>query len=486
VSVPRPNRAPVAVLAGLVAAGAALRFGTLDLQSFWVDEGATVRLLRRDFGGLLDGIPVTEKTPPLYYLLTWLWTRVFGTGEVGVRSLSALAGTLTLPVVYAAARELVSERAGLIAAALTAFNPLLIWYSQEARAYGLLVLLTALAVLFFARAREEPSRRTLAWWSVASALALATHYFALFVVGPMGVWLLLRSRGRRTAIAIGGVVAAGLALLPLAIDQSGNPGSNFITGTSLGTRILQVPKQLLLGYDAPAEAAFTVAGGLIAAAALWLALTRTDGPERRGVAVAAALLAAGVGIPIVLSVGADFVLARNLIAVWTPFAVVLAAGFGARRAGVAAPLMAAGLCALSLATVIAVDARPEFQRDDWRGVAEALGEPTGERAIVVNPIAGRVPLQYYMDRIDEFPEGFHPVREIDLVAVTSRRPGQTPRPPRPANPSVPGFRVVARRETDTYTLIRLRADAPVPIAPAGLTSLRLAPSLAVTLIQRRP
>src|SRR5688572_13338466 len=97
VTAPRANRTTVALLTGLIAAGAALRFATLDLQSFWVDEGATVLLLRDDFGGMLDGLTVTEKTPPLYYVLAWLWTRPFGTGEVGVRSLSALVGVLTIP-----------------------------------------------------------------------------------------------------------------------------------------------------------------------------------------------------------------------------------------------------------------------------------------------------------------------------------------------------------------------------------------------------
>src|SRR3712207_5330908 len=174
----RANRSAVAALAGIVAAAAALRFATLDLQSFWVDEGATVHLLRSDFGGMLDGLTVTEKTPPLYYLLAWLWTRPFGTGEIGVRSLSALIGVLTVPAAFALARELVSERAALIAAALVAVNPLLVWYSQEARAYALLVLLATLATLFCVRGRP--------WlWALFSALALATHYFAAFVVGPL-------------------------------------------------------------------------------------------------------------------------------------------------------------------------------------------------------------------------------------------------------------------------------------------------------------
>src|SRR5437870_5379110 len=150
-------RRPAAVLAGLVLAGAALRFSTLDVQSFWLDEAYTATLLGHDFGGMLGALPNSESTPPLYYVLAWLWSKPFGTGEVGLRSLSALFGTLTIPVVYAAARELVSERAGLVAAALAAVNPYLVWFSQEARSYALLALLGALSFLYFARAWRDSS-----------------------------------------------------------------------------------------------------------------------------------------------------------------------------------------------------------------------------------------------------------------------------------------------------------------------------------------
>src|SRR5437763_6566136 len=169
---------PQLVLLGLVATGAALRFATLETQSFWIDEGYTVHLLRGSLSGLVHGIPRTEETPPLYYALAWLWTRPFGTAEAGVRSLSALFGTATIPVAYLLARRLASQRAGLVAAALTAFNPLLVWYSQEARAYALLVLLSGLSILLFLRALDSGSRRTLVQWAIVSALTLTPHYFA--------------------------------------------------------------------------------------------------------------------------------------------------------------------------------------------------------------------------------------------------------------------------------------------------------------------
>src|SRR3954451_21168615 len=165
--------ASAVLVAGLTALGAALRFSTLAVQSYWLDEAVTVVLVRKSLGGVLSMIPNSESTPPLYYVLAWLWAQLFGTGEVGLRSLSALIGTATIPVAYAAAARLVSPRAGLVVAALAAVNPLLVWFSQEARAYALLVLLATAALAVFARLLDgRPTPRALAAWAVLSALAL--------------------------------------------------------------------------------------------------------------------------------------------------------------------------------------------------------------------------------------------------------------------------------------------------------------------------
>src|SRR3954469_12915120 len=127
------------LLAGITLAGALLRFATLDVQSYWLDEVATVNILRHGFGDMISAVSAGESTPPLYYVLAWVWSKLFGTGEVGLRSLSALFGTLAVPAAYLTARRLASPVAGAIAAGLVALNPYLVWYSQEARSYALFV-----------------------------------------------------------------------------------------------------------------------------------------------------------------------------------------------------------------------------------------------------------------------------------------------------------------------------------------------------------
>ena len=170
-------------VAALTVAGAALRFATLDRQSFWLDELVTVSLMRRSFGDMVHAIPHSEATPYLYYVVAWPWTRLFGSGEVGLRSLSALAGTATVIAAYGAGASLLSSRVGLLTAALVAVNPFLVWYSQEARSYALVTLFVAIGLWFFAKALKG-ERWALAGWALASSLALATHYFAVFVIVP--------------------------------------------------------------------------------------------------------------------------------------------------------------------------------------------------------------------------------------------------------------------------------------------------------------
>ena len=126
-----------------------------------------------------------------------------------------------MPVAYLAGRELVGRRTGLAVAAIVAVNPMLVWYSQDARAYALLVLLTTAALLFFIRARRSGSARDLGCWAVFSALALATHYFAFFGLAIEAALLLLAVRPlRRVLAALAGVALAGLALAPIALHQA--------------------------------------------------------------------------------------------------------------------------------------------------------------------------------------------------------------------------------------------------------------------------
>jgi mannosyltransferase len=452
------------LVAGLTALAAALRFATLGVQSYHHDEIVTAsRILRGGFGHAMDAVGFSESAPPLYYALAWVWTQLTGTGEVGLRSLSAVAGVATVPVAYLVALELRGRRAGLTAAALTAVNPMLLWYSQEARGYALFVLLCAVSLLYCVRALRRGRRQDFVLWGIASGLALATHYFAAFALAAEAVWL-LRRRGAATAPGLGIVALFALALAPLAIHQMSLGHAEWIGNFSLGHRLWETGATFASGETSdiiarpqrPALALVPLALGLGGLALLALRGRRED---RRAAAIPLAVSLAAVGIPVLLALASpskDYVLARNVMPALVPLLVAVSIGLtvpAARRLGV---LLGTTLFAYSLAFCVWASFSPDLQRPDWSAVAGGLGEPRAPRAMVTWAL-GEASLRYYLSTgaIQVTPaEGYGwLVHEVDFVSD-----GRVPPPP--ARLLAPGFRETAREESGRLFIRRFELPGP--------------------------
>jgi mannosyltransferase len=470
------KRQDLLLLAGITAAGAIARFANLDGQSFDHDEAVTAaRVLHPGVFDTLSAVVHSERSPPVYYLLAWGWSKVFGTGEVGLRSLSALIGALTVPVACAAAFELSSRRRiGLVCAALVAFNPYLVWYSQEARSYALAALFVALSLAFFGRCLDRPSARSAAWWAAAAALAVGTHYFAAFVVAPQAIWLLASSRSRRPAIlAVSAVVAIGLALVPLAVAQEGSGRRNGFEGIPLASRVGESGLNFVASEEpAPfagssqtdaVQALAAAVGGALLIAAVALAATRSSPREGAAAITAGAIAAAAIAVPIVLAVaGLDFLNPRNLIGALIPLLIVVAVGFGCRGAGRLGLVAAGCACALFVAVLAAVDASTQMQRPPWRSAAAALGSPGGGRVFVV-PHNGDDPLGLYLhaEAARELKRRVR-ARRIDVLSTNYRV-----KPP-------PGFRLADQeRMAPFFIRWRFAAERPRPIRLRELAGRRV-------------
>jgi mannosyltransferase len=483
----RRTLGPTELVLGLTVLGAILRFATLDVQSIWSDEAATIVLVHRGLGGLLSHISSSETTPPLYFVLVWAWTKVFGTGVFAYRSLSALAGTVTIPVVYLAGRW-ISPRVGVWAAALTTVNPAMYYYSQETRSYALLILFSAAALVFWQRALSAPGVGRLAGWAGMSMLALLTHYFAVFLFIPQAAVLIHRLGWRRVLPFAGAVGLVGLALVPLAHSQTahvlaGSHGSaSWIEEVPLLSRFAQVPKQFLVGLYSPEEILSTLLVGLLAAAALVLLIRRGERRELRLARDLATMAAVALLMPAVLSVThlEDVFNGRNVMATWVPWVVVLACGLGAARAGRAGALLGAAICALSLLVIAGVNLIPGYQREDWRGVARALQSPAATRVIVA-PELGAAPLFIYMPTNENLVTPTIATHEVDFVALSTPHTGHPPLPPVVPRSPPPGFRLVSVRRSEAFAVSRFRATRSVTVSVHSLRRLDREPKAEVFL-----
>jgi mannosyltransferase len=457
------------ILLALVAGAALLRFLTLDVQSLSNDEAFTAAIAAGGLDSVYSSVEGTESTPPLYYYLAWGWAQVFGTGDAALRLLPALLGTLLVPATWAAARETLPHRSALIAALLVAVSPLLVWYSQEARAYALLALLSTLGFMFFVRAIRTEAPRDLALWAVCSALAVATHWFAVFPVAAEGLWLLLVARESRLKVAAACALPAltGAALLPLLLYQEEHVPRAWTEAFTLWDQLRGLVQQAAVGprwtWLVQRPGVFAIL--LLAGGALALLVWRASAAERRGALPAAVVGLSVVVPPIVMSVfGANLVATRNLIAAWPLGAIVAAAGLGAEHARRAGAALAASLVAVMLAICVAVPLEEGLQRSDWEEVMDRVGGPEPGRAVAVlrgfenTRVAAR-----YLPGGGAKPNG-PSVRATELVVVGDPRAA----PEALTAPPAPGFALVESARVGDLALARFRSPAPAELPASGL------------------
>jgi Dolichyl-phosphate-mannose-protein mannosyltransferase len=472
------------LLGGVVVVGAVLRFITLGHQSYWFDEAQAAHEFSLPFGSMVSSMVSHESNPPLYFFLGWVWAKLFGTGAIGLRSLSALCGVALIVVVYLSGRALVSSRAGLIAAALAALSPFLIWYSQEAREYMLLALLSGISLYYFIRALDEPSRGNLVGWGVAAALAILTHAFAAFLIAPEAIFLLLASRGRPTVTAVAAVAVVQIALLPLVLGHASNSLLGFIRSTPLSMRIKQVPVAFTFGpvYQSALLRYGLLASVLVLAALILLLVGGTPSRELRRVGIVAVLAAVVLLAPLLLAlIGVDYYLARALMPAWIPLVVVIGSACAAPRARAPGALLALVLAGAFLYGQVKIQSDARYQRPDWRGVAAALGRSPDARAILVADGLGTDPLRIYLPRVAWGEPGAEvSAGEVDLVAS----PYQTAVNPLPAGVRLIGRRVVDGYLVDRFALTSVWRTTPDALTERGVALLTPPSSGAALLLER--
>ena len=456
------------LLVGLVLVAAVLRFASITSQSYWLDESQAVHELRLPLGAMWHAWNTTEWNPPLYLLLAWPWAKLFGTGELALRSLSALLGIAVVPLLYLSGRELISSRAGLVAAALAAVNPFLIWYSQEAREYMLLMALCAASLWWFARAWQAPSGRALLWWAVFSALALLTQYFAGFLIAAEGLALVYRARSR-TSVAALAAMAVVLAPFVSHVLPRLQYRAAFITDQPLSLRLQQVPVTFGLNtlYQSSGARYGLLGAALLIAVMIVLLLVGAESEQLRGAGVAAALAGFVLLVPLALAlIGHDDYLARGLMPAWLPLALVIGAACTAPRARAGGAALAVVLVATFLWAQFKIQSDPAFQRKDWRGIAAALGRPVGPRAIVAyDGQFATGPLSIYLPGIAwagpgqaALPSGPARVAELDIVGSAGDTLRRLPR----------GVRLIGTRTVDGYEVDRLLLPPGSQATPSAI------------------
>ena len=394
---------PSVTIALLTCVGGALR-AVLSGQSLFADELSTRWCVAGR--GLADVISFVhtdrEITPPLYFVASWLTTRIDLTPEL-LRAPSLMAGIGTIPLVYAVGLRTVGRRAALVAAALTALSPFMAYYSAEARGYALMVALVLLSTLALLTAVERGGAR---WWiahGACACLAVYSHYTSVFALAAQLLWLLwAHPEARRPAL-----LASAGAALAFAPWLSGLRGDLDSTTTDILSALQPftwgfVRQSLLhwaIGFPYAIESTRIlelpgVPGLVMLGLALGIALIgvarRFHMPGRldRGLVLVVVLaLSAPLGEAAFSAVGSNLLGTRNLAPSWPAFALCLAAFLvaGGPRLGIAASALAIGAFAIGAVKLLGDD----FRRPDYQAVAALIDREATRADVVVDgaPVA---------------------------------------------------------------------------------------------------
>jgi 4-amino-4-deoxy-L-arabinose transferase-like glycosyltransferase len=412
-------------LVAVVVAGAFVRLWGLGRQSLWIDEVITLKAA--NVGGSFGFQDVIGNIQgPLHAFLVH-WVSKLSTGEAALRSISAIAGILTIPVMAELGRRLFDRRTGFFAALLFALSPYSVWYSQEVRNYSLLMFAAAVATLAVLRVAQE-RRGGFAPYAAATVAALYLNMSAVFMAMGHGLYGLFSLRGKRLGLWLVTLAVVVALFVPgmwsvvrwaradevgerVALTTDAEPeellrGETTFTPAALPYAVFALgygytlgPNLTELHVGSPMSAFMAhlpsvAPAGLVLTAALLLGLVRVWSRRDAGSLLLLTLLVPAVGA-IVLAVANIKPFNVRYLSPGLPALLLLAAaGVGMLRRRAAALLCAALVlfCGLSLRNYHAV---PTYGRDDVRSAVEFVAERERPNDVVLVPAVLDVFRHYY-------------------------------------------------------------------------------------------
>jgi 4-amino-4-deoxy-L-arabinose transferase-like glycosyltransferase len=275
----------------------ALRCIALDYQELRGDEAFGYFFSLPKLGDIVARtLELSEPHPVASYWLQHLWLEVAGHSEFALRFLGVCWSVAAVALMLPLASHLSLPRStGIIAAALMAISPYVIWHAQDARMYSMSLCLTLASTLLALRWWKSTTRSRQLWSALAyllvTWLALHTHYFALYVVVAQQIaisgWA-IASREWRKLVAWWGT---GLLLLllwspwllltwPILRDYGGNGDSPHLVDAMLRALSVYVVGETASPSIQPWWAALALAAVALGLLALW----QREGKTGRGAA----------------------------------------------------------------------------------------------------------------------------------------------------------------------------------------------------------
>jgi len=178
----------------ILLAGTIIRLFGLN-QSLWLDEATTANVSRFSLDQIINSFSIHDFHPPGFYIFLKFWTDVFGNSPVSIRAPSIIFSLISAYFIFLIGRNLKNRTTGLWSAAFFLFNPLIVYYSQEARMYMMSTCLLTIAAYALIKLQSLASLNKIYYlvlFNLCVGLSFLTFYGTVFLIATFYLYLLFK------------------------------------------------------------------------------------------------------------------------------------------------------------------------------------------------------------------------------------------------------------------------------------------------------
>lgn len=372
-------------------------------QSLWLDESIvakvvnTIPLLRIPFV-----LSINDVHPPVYYMIMSIWSSMFGTSEIALRMPSVIASLLAGWFIYKTGHILKDKMTGFWASAFFLSNPLIIYYSQEARMHMMAAAFLSGALYYFVRIMKNTKKsgiRNAMLFNVFSILAMSIFYGSAFFLAACILVGTVMSKKRISVFfrLSSGLIISFVILSPLLFVQMKNAQAGLADLTNwtaaLGKAEMKNVAMIFLKFATgrlswfPKWSYYLIAG--VPTLIIWtLAFFGAVKNKMLGALFIVPLL-----LGLIVSFVAPMMMYFRFLYLIAVMSILLALAVSQKRHIVGSIILALYCLFFSLYLF-----NPQFHREDWKGLGQSMGSNTPVYMIVPSSD----PIGYYRPDISVF------------------------------------------------------------------------------------
>lgn len=355
-------------------------------QSLWLDETTTARVVQQyNYLQILRVFSPHDFHPPLFYWLEKFWTNIFGYSEVSLRMPSVIFSLATGYFVYLIA--------GIWGAVFFLFNPLIVYYSQEARMYMMATFFLTMALYYFLKIQKKSQFQII--FGLFCALAFLTFYGSVFLIAAFLLYFLYKKQYKFFFVSFSIFLVSLIIVSPLLYQQlinakeslTGVKNWSLVLGKANLKDLLLIPVKFSIGRIDfyPKWLYYAIAGGwtifIISQISNFKSQNQISNLKSNNLFIYLLVL------PLILGFFVSFVAPLLQYFRFIYLIPIMAILLVRKNATVYCYTVAAGFLVFSLVYL----SLPQFYREDWKSLVKSL--PNDKPVYMIT--ASSDPVKYY-------------------------------------------------------------------------------------------